>query len=324
MSRELSKLAIIVVNYQTPNLAIDCLRSVMTHNEDIGPVIVVDNDSKDNSLTAIGGTISSENWTGVELLPLDKNGGFAAGNNAGIRHVVKGTPDLKYILLLNPDTIVRADAINELVQFMDSHPNVGIAGSRLEDPDGTPQRSAFRFPSVLGELEGGLRLGFVTRLLSRFVVAPPVRDDAHSTDWVAGASMIIRREVIDQIGLMDEDYFLYFEEVDYCRKAKRAGWSIAYVPSSRVIHLVGQSSGVTDTKTPAKKVPDYWFASRRRYFVNNHGWAYSFLANVMWAFGFGLWRIRRWIQRKPDTDPPHLLADFVRFHLWGRAAQGAS
>ena len=132
-----------------------------------------------------------------------------------------------------------------LVEFMNDHPKVGIAGSRLENPNGTPQCSAFRFHSVLSELEGGLRLGIVSRLLRNRVVAPPVSDEQHETDWVAGASMIVRHGVFADIGLMDEGYFLYFEEVDFCLRAHRAGWHCWYVPASRVVHLVGQSSGVT-------------------------------------------------------------------------------
>src|SRR5262249_8484299 len=162
--------------------------------------------------------------------------------------------------------------------FMKAHPEVGIAGSRLEDPDGTPQRCAFRFPSAASELEEGIRIGFVSRLLQHSVVAPPVRNEAHETDWVAGASMIVRRGVFDEIGLMDDEYFLYFEEVDFCLRARRGGWTCWYVPASRVVHLVGQASGVTDVKRPMKRRPRYWFESRSRYFRRNHGRAYKMLA----------------------------------------------
>jgi GT2 family glycosyltransferase len=104
---------------------------------------------------------------------------------------------------------------------MKAHPEVGIAGSRLEDLDGTPQHSAFRFPSVLSELDGGLRLGVVSKLLSKWLVAPPISEVACPTEWVAGASMIVRREVFESVGLMDEKYFLYYEEMDFCLAAHR-------------------------------------------------------------------------------------------------------
>src|SRR5262249_24939007 len=151
-----------------------------------------------------------------------------------------------YVLLLNPDTVVRPGAIRPLIDFMERHPEVGITGCRLEYPDGEPQRSAFRFPTIWSEFEGGIRVGVLSKLLNREVVAPRVSDEPHPTDWMAGASMLVRRAVFDDIGLMDEGYFLYFEETDFCLRARRAGWPGWYVPASHVVHLVGQASGVTD------------------------------------------------------------------------------
>src|SRR6185503_1584038 len=138
------------------------------------------------------------------LKALDVNLGFTGGNNAILRPALESADKPQYSLLLNSDTIVRPNAFKALVDFMDQNPNVGIAGSRLEEPDGTPQRSAFRFQSPLGEFESNLRLGLVSRLLTRWVVAPPVVDEASETDWVSGASMLIRRQVLRDVGLLDE------------------------------------------------------------------------------------------------------------------------
>jgi hypothetical protein len=276
-------------------------------------VIVADNASGGDSVEKIGTAIETEGWGDwASLLPLERNGGFAFGNNAVIRPILQSTNPPPYFLLLNPDTEVRPGALKALVDFMDDHPDVGIAGSRLEDPDGTPQHSAFRFHTVLSELDYGLRVGAVSKLLARWDVAPPVSDETCQTDWVAGASMIVRREVFETAGLMDEAYFMYYEEMDFCLQAKKAGWSCWYVPASRVVHLVGQSSGVTDTKRPAKRLPQYWFDSRRRYFLKNHGWLYAALADTSWASGFAFWRFRRMVQGKPDYDPPNVLSDFLR------------
>lgn len=311
----LTPLVVVIVNYRTAGLTIDCLRSLVSEVRSLPGtrVIVTDNASGDGSVEKIQAAIETEGWGDwASLQPLERNGGFAYGNNAAIRPVVESPNPPPYILLLNPDTIVRPGALKALVDFMDSHPDVGIAGSRLEDPDGTPQRSAFRFHSILSELDFGLRLGIVTKLLSNWVVAPPVSDEVGQTDWVAGASMIVRREVFETAGLMDEEYFMYYEEMDFCLQAKKAGWSCWYVPPSHVVHLVGQSSGVTDTKRPPKRLPQYWFDSRRRYFLKNHGWLYAAVADAAWASGFALWRLRRIIQRKPDPDPPNYLGDFLR------------
>jgi N-acetylglucosaminyl-diphospho-decaprenol L-rhamnosyltransferase len=314
------RLLIVIVNYRTASLTIDCLRSLASEIPGLGDakVVVTDNASGDDSVEKIGSAITENNWSSwAKLMPLARNGGFAFGNNEGIRPAMQSGDPPAYVLLLNPDTVVRPGAIRSLVNFMDEHPGVGIAGSRLEDPDGTPQRSAFRFPSVLSELESGLRLELISNLLANRLVAPPIPEVAGPTDWVAGASMIVRREVFDAIGFMDDQYFMYFEEVDFCLRARRAGWPCWYVPASRIIHLVGQSSGVTDAKQARKRRPAYWFASRRRFFLKNYGRVRTLLADLAWATSYGTYRLRRPIQRKPDTDPQYLLRDFVRYNLLG-------
>lgn len=312
------RLLIVIVNYRTASLTIDCLRSLADEVPTLTGtrVVVTDNASGDASIGVLTEAIAANGWQQwASLLPLDRNGGFAYGNNAAIRPALESSDPPEYVLLLNPDTVVRLGALRQLLDFMDQHSKVGIAGSRLENPDGTPQRSAFRFHSIGSELESGLRLGFVSRMLSGKVVAPPVPTEAGPTDWVAGASMIIRREVFRDIGLMDEGYFMYFEEVDFCLRASRAGWPCWYVPASRVVHLVGQSSGVTDVKKTRKRRPAYWFESRRRFFVNNFGRLRAFCANVAWATGFAAFRARQFVQRKADTDPACLLRDFICYNF---------
>jgi GT2 family glycosyltransferase len=276
-------------------------------------VVVVDNASGDDSVARLDAAVSTRSWATVQSL--EQNGGFAAGNNAAIRPMLAAADPPRYVLLLNPDTIVRAGALRALVEFMESRPDVGIAGSRLEEPDGTPQRSAFRFPSVLGELEGGLRLGAVSRLLERWVVAPEVPTMPGPTDWVAGACMIIRTTVFRAIGLLDEGYFMYFEEVDLCHRARQAGWPCWYVPTARVVHLVGQSSGVTNPNAARRRRPGYWFRARRRYFLANYGRVATLLADLAWSLGHASYRLRRLVQRKPDTDSQWLLWDFIRFNF---------
>ena len=308
-------LLVVIVNYRTPALTIDCLRSLVSEVQSLPGtrVVVTDNKSGDASVEQIGNAIETEGWGEWALLmPLERNGGFAYGNNAAIRPALQSTNPPPYILLLNPDTVVRPGALKALVDFMNEHPDVGIAGSRLEEPDGTPQSSAFRFHTALSELDTGLNLGVASKLLSKWVVWPPISNENCQTDWVAGASMIIRREVFETAGLMDEEYFMYYEEMDFCLQAKRAGWSCWYVPQSRVVHLVGQSSGVTDTKKPPKRLPQYLFDSRRRYFLKNYGLVYTALADTFRASGFAVWRLRRSIQGKPDRDPPSFLTDLLR------------
>jgi len=252
---------------------------------------------------------------------LECNGGFAAGNNAAIRPAIESAEPPDYVLLLNPDTVVREGALSVLVAFMERHETVGIAGSRLEDPDGTPQCSGFRFPGIGSEFLGSLKLDGVLKRFPRCVIAPPVSDVECETDWVAGASMIIRREVFDAVGLMDEGYFMYFEELDFCLAARRAGWTCWYVPESRVIHLRGQASGVTDLKQAPKRRPQYWFDSRRRFWLKNHGVMNTMLADGLYVVGYSLCRIRRRIQGRVDHEPPKFLSDFARNSIFARGGR---
>jgi GT2 family glycosyltransferase len=314
----MSTVTVVIVNYRTPGLVIDCLRSLAPEVRDQAGcrVVVVDNCSEDGSAERIGATIRDEGagrW--AEVWPLRQNRGFAAGNNAALRPLLAGPNPPDYLWLLNPDTVVRPGALRALVEFLDERPEVGIVGSRLEDPDGTPQRSAFRFPGIASELERGARLGLLSTLLGRYLVAPPVRHHPHPADWVSGASMLVRREVFRSTGLLDETYFLYFEETDFCRRAARANWRCWYVPYSRVVHLVGQSSGVKQGNRTVGRVPVYWLQSCRQYFDKLHGPLYRLAVDAAWALGFASWRFRRRLQGKPDQDSPGLLWDFVHFNF---------
>ncbi|MDJ0795252.1 MAG: glycosyltransferase family 2 protein [Calothrix sp. MO_167.B12] len=309
-------LLIVIVNYRTPDLTIDCLQSLVNEVRSLPGtrVIVTDNASGDDSVDKIQTAIENESWQDwVSFMPLEHNGGFAFGNNAAIRPVINSPTPPNYVLLLNPDTIVRPGALKVLMDFMKEHPQVGIAGSRLEDPDGTPQVSAFRFHSILSELNAGLRLRFGKKFKERWAVIPPtLPQEITQVDWVAGASMIVRRQVFEQVGVMDEGYFMYYEEADFCLQTNRAGWTCYYVPESRVVHLVGQSSGVTDPKAPRKRLPQYWFDSRRRYFVKNHGWLYASLADAAFAFPFALTKLRWMLMGQRSNYPPNFLIDFIR------------
>ena len=315
-------LLVVIVNYASGGLVADCLASLAAERPAAHGwrVVVTDNGSPDDSAARIEGVIAERGygaWCQLQRLP--RNGGFAYGNNAAIRPALAAAAPPDFVLLLNPDTVVRPGAIDALLTFMVSHAAVGIAGSRLEDPDGTVQRSAFRFHGVASEFEHAMRLGPVSRCLARHVVAPPAPADAAPADWVAGASMMIRRAVFEAVGLLDERYFMYFEEVDFCRRAQRAGWPTWYVPASRVVHLVGQTSGVTDTKRPRKRRPAYWFESRRLYFVTHLGGGRAALADALWLAGYALYRLRAAVTGREVSDPPRLWWDFLRHSTLVRA-----
>ncbi|HEV3028452.1 MAG TPA: glycosyltransferase family 2 protein [Planctomycetota bacterium] len=314
------KLTVVVLNWRTPALTIDCLRSLEPELAGLpsARVIVTDNASGDDSIERIGAAIRKNGWEPwAQLMPLPKNGGFSYGNNAAIRAGLAETPPVDAVLLLNPDTVVRPRAIQALVEFMARHPKVGLVGSRLENPDGTPQVSAFRFHSALGEFESTLGWSPVTKLLRRWVIRMAPVPEPCPVDWVAGASLLIRREVFESIGLLDERYFLYYEEVDFCLRARRAGWPCWYEPASRVVHLVGQATGVTN-QSHRNRRPRYWFDSRRRYFVKNHGKLYASLTDGLWWIGLLARRIRCVAEKKHDSGPPWLLRDAISNGVFSR------
>lgn len=319
-----SRLLIVIVNYRTPGLTIDCLASLeptVAADPDLR-VVVTDNLSGDDSVARIGDAVRSRGWERwCRLMPLDRNGGFSAGNNAAIKPDLESDHPADLYLLLNPDTIVRPGAIENLKNFMDVHPDVGIAGARLEGPDGTPQIAAFRFLTAGREFTQYLRLGVWEKLFPRSVVRVPTPEEPIAVDWVSGASLMVRREVLQKIGLLDEAYFLYFDEVDFCLRARRAGFSCWLVPQSRIVHLAEQATQMSGKQT-ARRRPDYWFNSRRHYFVKNFGLFGAALADAAAIGGLTLGILHTGLRGKHANRPPRFLYDLVRHSVFVRGGRG--
>jgi N-acetylglucosaminyl-diphospho-decaprenol L-rhamnosyltransferase len=316
------KLLAIIVNYRTPKMTLDAVRTLLAALEDVegAEVAVVDNDSQDGSFEILSrgvAALTRPGGTPVKVIASGRNGGFAYGVNVGVRYGFKSKAPPDFFYLLNSDAFPDPSAVRELLALFDREPRAGIAGSYVYGSDGRPHQTAFRFPSPISEFERALQLGLASRVLTRWRVPLPLPDEDCPVDWVAGASMMIRREVFEDAGLFDERFFLYFEETDFCRRAKSRGWSTFYVRGSAVAHLGGASTGIKNDRT-RRRMPAYWFDSRRHYFRKNHGDAYLAVSDVLFALGFSLWRMRRKIQNKPDEDPPSLLADFVRHSLRAR------
>ena len=316
---------IVVVNYRTAALTIDCLASLAGEAAAMPElrVTIVDNDSGDGSADAIAGAIVARGWCGwAALVRAPRNGGFAYGNNIALRAALARPSPPELFWLLNPDTRVMPGAARALAGFCARRPRAGIVGSALMEEDGVPWPFAFRFHTAASEFERGAALGPVSRLLAERAVLRVMGDEPAEVDWVSGASMVVRREVVETIGGLDESYFLYYEETDFCLRARRAGWACWYMPEAVVLHLAGQSTGLTGARAQIRRVPGYWFASRRRYFEKNHGRAYAATADLVWLAGHMLGEIRR-IWSGGERGPPKLVADFVRHSalLPGRPAR---
>jgi GT2 family glycosyltransferase len=311
------KLLVVILNYRVVELTIECLCSLSREISRVpgARVAVCENGTGDDSEARLRTAIDANGWgSWVELTAIHPNRGFTGGNNLVLRPALAAPDPPEYALLLNADTVVLPGALNALVDFMDRNPEVGIAASRLEGSDGHVQASAFRFFSVASELDRGLRLGVVSRALARWATVLPTPASPQRVDWVSGASMIIRRAVFDAIGLLDEGFYTYFDDIDFCLNAARAGWLTYCVPASRVIHLEGASTEIVHRVI--KRRPDYWFQARRRFFLKNYGPLRTAFADGAFLLGYALWRLRRRVQSKPDSDPPHFLWDAFRHSVF--------
>lgn len=268
-------LAIVIVSYNTRGLLRQCLSSLqasLSREASLSTVVVVvDNGSTDGSVDLVRREFAS-----VRLLDLGENLGFAAANNAGFRAV-----EAHYVLLLNPDTEVLGDAPGTLVRFLSDNPSVGAAGGRLLNPDLSFQHSCFRFPTLpmtfLDLFPINHRL-INARLNGRYPRAAYSRP--FSIDHPLGACLIVRSEVIQRVGALDEGFFMYCEEVDWCYRIKQAGWNIQYCRSAQVIHHAGASS-----RQNAGPMLVELHRSRDRFFRKHYGSTYAWLARQIVRVG---------------------------------------
>ena len=309
-------IAVVIVTYKCAALTIESLQSVAAERSAAGlhlRAVVVDNASGD--APSIAAAIESNGWRSwVTLVTAPKNGGFAYGNNLGIARAYEDRVP-SYIYLLNPDAQVRPGAIGSLVRFLESHPEVGIAGSSFENFDGSDWPIAFHFPSLMSEMLQGMELGPLMRLFNRWTVAQEMTKVPQPIDWICGASMLIRPAALESIGGMDQNYFLYFEETDFCYRAKKAGFPTWYVPESRVMHIRGQSTTVTDLTLGPQRLPPYWFESRRRYFAVTYGIGHAMGIDIVALLACSIGLMKRAVLGRMRTATPHFIRDLIRHSI---------
>ena len=301
----------IVLNYRTADLTIKAVEYALREMTDLnGQVTIVDNDSGDGSYERILDAAQTRGWLAsgrVQVIKAPRNGGYGAGNNIGIRAGMQNGQDADFIYVLNSDAFPDEGAIHALMEHLQENPTHGLAGSFIHGPDGAPHSTAFRFPSIISEFEAAACTGVFTRLFARHVVSLPIPIETETVDWLAGASLMIRREVLEQVGLFDEGFFLYFEETDLCRRAQLAGWATAYVRDSSVTHIGSVSTGMKRWD----RVPQYWFDSRLRYFTKAHGRVYAGCATLAHIAGALVYRLRCLVSNKPRVDPKYFLRDLI-------------
>ncbi|AHD01685.1 glycosyltransferase family 2 protein [Leisingera methylohalidivorans] len=310
----------ILLNYRTPEMTLQAAAAALREMENLpGELLIIDNGSGDGSYEQIRAQAEARGWLAsgcLRVIAAPVNGGFGAGMNIGIKAGLSDGSAPEFYYLLNSDAFVQGRTIRTLRDFLLEHPGAGLAGSYVRGTDGTPHRTAFRFPSIAGEFEASVRTGMFTRLLKPWVVAMDLPQAELQVDWTAGASLMIRREAAAAVGGFDETFFLYFEETDLCRRAARAGWRTHYVPASEIAHVGSASTGMKAWQ----RTPHYWFDSRRHYFVKHHGHAYAAAATLARAAGSLIYGLRRLIQNKPQADPPYFLRDLILYSLRAMAA----
>ncbi len=271
-------ISIFIVSWNVRELLLACLAALP---EAVGDaysyeVIVVDNASKDGTVAAI-----REQFPDVRVIANEDNRGFTGGNNQALA-AARG----RYLFLLNPDTAPQPDSIARLTRYLDSHPDVGMVGPRLWYGDGSPQPNRRRFPTlmtlftestIIQQYFPGLRL------FQRYIMADRPDDEEQEVDWLVGAALMARRAVYEQIGGLDEGFFMYSEELDWCKRAKDAGWRIAYEPAAEIIHYEGKSS-----EQAVARRDIFFFSSRVRYAQKYFGrtWAELLRWWLLATFGF--------------------------------------
>ncbi len=288
-------LSIVIVSYNTREVLRECLERVEKYvSSEDSEVFVVDNASSDGSAR-----MTAESFPGVKLIGSEKNVGFAAGNNLALRKASG-----KYILLLNSDAFLLENTLEPTIRFMEENPDCGVLGIRLAGRDGKLQPSARKLPDAWNKFL------VVTGIASRFPRSKFLggtdfswwdHAEVREVGWVPGAYFLTRKEVIDRIGLLDERYFLYYEETDFCLSAKRAGWKVIFYPHAEAIHLGGESSKSTRKRMSAsgKQLVHLRIKSELRYHRKNFG-----LRRVLCVSGVELfWTAAIWVKNTVFKDP---------------------
>ena len=273
-----ARLIVIIVSWNVRRLLLECLRTLPAGADGLPlHTVVFDNASSDGTVQAV-----RERYPDVEVIASDKNLGFSRANNIVLR---KFQHSADYFLLLNPDTVVRPGTLRIMAEFMGSHPEAGVAGCKIVKPDGTldwPCKRSYITPSALFYKACGLDRMFPNSpRFGRYHLTFLDPDQLHEVDALVGAFMMIRRECLAQIGLLDEALFMYGEDLEWCYRAKSAGWRVYYVPAAEIIHYKGQSSG-----RRSYRMIYWWYHSTWQTYRKCVGPRYPRAVNVLVWLGF--------------------------------------
>ncbi|VFQ46488.1 glycosyltransferase family 2 protein [Desulfoluna butyratoxydans] len=296
-------LSIIVVSFNTCELTRKCLACVRDHGGEVRrEIIVVDNASTDGSPEMI-----EAEFPEVTLIRLPVNVGFAGGNNPGMKRASG-----RYILLLNSDAFIEDGVLEKTMAYMDANPRTGILGCRLTNPDGTLQPSARSLPGPINKFFhiSGLAARFpASRIFGKVDYTWWDHSTPRKVGWVVGAFFLIRRRTMETIGFLDDGYFLYFEEIDYCLAAQRAYWDVVFYPHASVVHIGGQSTLKTPGRisTHGRQSLAIRIASECRYYQKCYGRMRLLAAMAVEYLWNGLIRLKHTLS--PTRESPQKKAD---------------
>ena len=304
------RLAVVTVNYCCAAELVRGSKAIAAQISQCGGEWwIVDNKSPDDSVAVL--TKALEYLPNTHLIVSERNGGFGYGNNQVIRRVISGEIEAEYIYFLNPDAIPEPSAISSMLSYLEEHPEVAVVGSGLINEDGSYTCSLFRFPSFWSEIESALALRPVSWVLRNSRQSLGELTGPGPVDWVAGTSFMVRTDVLRTVGGFDEDFFLYWEEVELCHRIREAGFVIHGLPNAKVRHLGGVSTGM---HRPDRRIPLYWHQSRNLYFRKTHGGGPLPLLNA--ATGVCL-LLRRAIDlvKGSKTHTPGFLRDHLKYSI---------
>jgi len=253
-------LSVIILNYNVMDFLRQCLKSIYDNTHQITfEVLVVDNNSKDDSVKMV-----KEEFPEVKVIENSYNAGFAKANNQGLE-ISRG----RYAILLNNDTLILPGALDKLVQFMDEHPETGAVGSKVLNADGTIQLSCRSFPSHINAIFNSssplTKLFPKNRFSSKYLMKDWDHNKGREVDWISGACLLVRREVVEDVGGLDEDYFMFCEDTDWCYRIKKRGWKIYYVPEASIIHYGGQASKLHSNRVIIEHHKSMWLFYNKHY-----------------------------------------------------------
>jgi len=293
-----NRLVCAVINYKTPALSVDAVSSLIKQCDfESDRVVLVDNDSGDGSVNYFRESdIADQLGNEVILIESPKNGGFSFGNNQAIEKA-----EAEAYLFLNSDARLESGAIDILLKQLRDNPEIGLVGPLAVGEEGEYQASCFNDRTVANEFLRTAKTGVLTRLFGCFgvrEVAQSPAGEARDVDWLSFVAVMVRGDVIRDIGLMDDGFFMYLEDNDYCRRARNKGWRVRYEPKARVIHANKGWSG-----RHLERQPSFYYESRTRYFIKYYGRLGWLMANLFWTTGRFISILKEQLFNRPGASP---------------------